>query len=368
MPTTDIETPDTAPSPRALEGYAGVLASFALGLAALVVALATHKPRMALLQVLPTVVAMLFGGGAAALWLLRRRQAMPLWALLVGPALATSAAMLGTVLLLATLHGKVLGVVFARPIVERGLLAAPLLGALVGGGLWLLERTRQRERAAWAAQQLARAHEKQLQHERALAQLQLLQAQIEPHFIYNTLANLRQLVKLDSARALQMLDHLIRYFKLVLPSFRADRLPLRDELALVEAYLDLLRERMGRAMTLQVDLPEAFAGLSLLPGALLCLTENAVKHGLPEDDSPLRLQIGVRRIGATLLLTVRDNGGGLSAGAPAPAGTGLANLRERLRLLYGAGAELQLHNAHPGCEAVLVLPWEEPRGAMPDNT
>jgi signal transduction histidine kinase len=359
---------DDPPAPLALEGYAGVLASFAVGLAALVVVLATRNPRVAMFQVLPVVAAMLLGGGAAALWLLRRTRA-PLWMLIAGPSLATTASMLATVMLLASVHGKMLGVVFSRPVVERGLLAAPLLGALVGGGLWLLERARQRERAVWAAQQLARAHGQHLQHERTLVQLQLLQAQIEPHFIYNTLANLRQLIKLDSARALQMLDHLIRYFKLALPGFRAERLPLRDELALVQAYLDLLSERMGRPMNLRAEVPEPVAGAMLLPGALLCLAENAVKHGLPEGDAPLELRIAAHRAGPSWLLSVRDNGAGLPS-HPEPSqrgtGTGLANLRERLRLSYGEAATLHLHNAHPGCEAVLTLPWEE-RHARPDR-
>ena len=339
-----------------------MLASLALGLAALVVALATRNPRIAIFQVLPTVLAMLLGGGATALWLLRRTRGS-LWLLLAVPSAATFASMWATVLLMATLHGKVLEVVLARPVVERGLMASPLLGALLGGGLWLLERTRRRERNAWLAQQLAHVHERQMQHERTLAQLQLLQAQIEPHFIYNTLANLRQLVRLDSVRALQMLDQLIRYFKLVLPSFRADRLPLCDELALVQAYLDLLRERMGRPMLLELDVPEAIAMQPLLPGALLCLAENAVKHGLPEDGVPLRLQIAARRVGATLLMTVRDNGPGLRAASARSGGTGLANLRERLRLLYGGAAELQLRDAGPGCEALLGVPWEDPSGA-----
>lgn len=345
-----------------------MLASFAFGLAALVVVLATRNPRVAVFQVLPAVVAMLAGGGGSALWLLRHTRAR-LWQLLTGPSLASTTAMLATVMLLALVNRRDLDVVFARPVVERGLLAAPLLGALVGGGLWLLERARRRERAVWLGQQLARMQGRHLQHERTQAQLQLLQAQIEPHFIYNTLANLRQLVKLDSTRALQMLDHLIRYFKLALPGFRAERLPLRDELALVQAYLDLLSERMGRPMNLRAEVPEPVASASLLPGALLCLAENAVKHGLPEGDAPLELRIAAHRTGAGWLLSVRDNGAGLACqdAPPRPGGTGLANLRERLRLSYGDAAALHLHNAHPGCEAVLTLPWEENPHARPDR-
>lgn len=350
--------PAEPPSPP-LRAYAAVLALLALGLAALVVALTTHRARTALFQVLPSAVAMLLGGGATALWLLRRRA--PLWLLLPGAALACEAALLATVVGLATLWGRPLDDVFARPLVQRGLLGAPLLGALIAAGLWLLERTLRRERAAWEAERAARMRQGQLEHERTLAQLQLLQAQVEPHFIYNTLANLRQLVRLDAARALQMLDHLIRYFKLTLPNFRAERVPLSDELVLAGAYLELLRERLGRPMELVADVPQALAGFALPPGALLCLAENAVKHGLPEDGTPLRLHVSARRAGECLLLTVRDNGSGLAAvprGASRSGGTGLANLRERLRLLYGDAASLQLRDAHPGCEAVLSLPWQ----------
>lgn len=358
-PETSAADPDrhsgVAPG---LPGYAVVLAPLALGLAALVVALATRNARTALLHVLPTVLAMLLGGGAAA-WGLMRRHA-PLWLMLAGTALATWAAMMTAVLALATLSGRPLADMLARPVVERGMLGAPMLGALIGAGLWLLERARLRERNAWEAERAARLRQEQLQHERTLAHLRLLQAQIEPHFIYNTLANLRQLVRRDSTRALHMLDHLIRYFQLVLPSFRAEQLPLADELALVRAYLELLRERMDRPMHLSTDVPETLATHALPTGALLCLAENAVKHGLPEEGG-LLLRVTARRVGGCLVLTVLDNGAGLPSGAPGTAldgqGTGLANLRERLRLLYGDAAGVALHNAHPGCEAVLTLPW-----------
>lgn len=347
-----------------------MLAPLGLCLAALVVALATRSLHTALYQVLPTVLAMMLGGGASALALLRRWQA-PLGLMMAGPALATLASMLVTVLLLASLHTRPLAEVFARPVVARGLVGAPVLGALIGAGLWLLERARRRERRAWEAERAARAAQERLQHERTLAQLQLLQAQIEPHFIYNTLANLRQLVRTDSARALQMLDLLIRYFKLVLPSFRAERLPLRDELALVQAYLDLLSERMGRPMRLQADVPPALQDQPLLSGALLCLAENAVKHGLPEDEAaPLLLSITVRGEAGCLRITVRDNGPGLAQAPRSGAsgsGTGLANLRERLRLLHGDAAALRLHNAHPGCEAVLMLPGNRPDEGRPEG-
>jgi hypothetical protein len=353
-----------ATEPRALEGYTSVLAPLGLCLAALMVAMATRNTRVALFQVVPTVLVMMLAGGGAALWLLRHTRA-PWWLLLAGPAVATAAAMVSMVLLFAGVSGRTLATLVLRPVIERGMVGAPMLGALIGVGLWMLERARLRERDAWKAEQAARARESRLQHERGLAQLQLLQAQIEPHFIYNTLANLRQLVRLDSTRALQMLDHLIRYFKLVLPSFRLDRLPLRDELALVQAYLDLLRERMGRPMRLALAVPDELADACLPPGALLCLAENAIKHGLPDDGSELLVHISATSADARLVVVVRDNGAGP---APSPAGqrpgTGLANLRERLRLLYGDDAGVALRRGSPGCEAVLSVPCETASSAV----
>lgn len=358
LPSTFDRLPAETPPP-ALQGYVAALCVFGLGLAGLMVVLSTRHLNMVFTQVLPTVIAMLLGSGACALGLLRRTRARwPL--LLILPALTAALICLLLVLTLAEVKGRPLAQVMERPLVLRGLTSAPFLGALVGGGLWLLHRARQRERAAWQRAMSDRARHEQLQQERMLAHMQLLQAQIEPHFIYNTLANLRQLIRQDGERALQMLDHLIRYFKLTLPSFRADRLPLSDELDLVRAYLDLLRERLGRPLQLELEVPADWLALPMPPGALLCLVENAIKHGLPEQGGALQLRIAARREDARLHLSVRDNGAGLSA-TPRPGSTGLSNLRERLRLLYGEQAGLQLHNASPGCEAVLSLPWEGAR-------
>jgi len=326
-----------------------------LGMAALVVVLVTRNPRVAFWQALPTVLAMLMAGGATASVLVRR-CAHPVWVMLL-PALAAWLATIGTIALLATIHGRAFGPVFARPVVERGLMGAPLLGALVGASLLLLERSRQRELVAYAREAMAAASQQQLQREKMQAQLQLLQAQVEPHFLYNTLANLRQLVRLDSERALAMLDHLIRYFKLVLPSFHVERQALADELALVQTYIELLRERMDRPMRLSIDVPAAWQSFQVPPGALLCLVENAVKHGRPDDGSELHVLISAGRDGAQLRLAVQDNGAGPRPGSR-PGGTGLANLRERMRLQYGDAASLQLHAARPGCEAVIHLPVE----------
>jgi Histidine kinase len=337
-----------------------VLACLTLGLTLLMVVMESHKrAHVVLFQVLPAVLITMACSGAVGLWLLGHAR-LRAWKMLLGPALAGGTGMLCAVTLLAAHGGRTLGDVIARPLVTKGLLASPLLGLMVGLSLFLLARARQRELAAWNLELNSRLDIERLQRERALADLQLLQAQVEPHFLYNTLANLRQLIRLDSERALAMLEHLIRYFKLVLPSFRSERLPLGDEIALVQAYLDLLRERLDRAVRLHVHVRPQWLALPLLPGALLCLVENAVKHGLPEDSAELMLHIDAERVGDLLRLTVRDNGPGLLAPTGAEStGTGLRNLRERLRLSYGERAQVRLQDHGHGCEATLELPWED---------
>ncbi len=354
------QPPDLAAGVVPFKDYAAVLASLSLGLILLVVILLSQQHmRVVMWQVLPAVVVTMLCSGSVGLWLLLRAP-LRAWVLLVVPAGAGALGMMLAVTLLAANSGRTLGDVLGRHLVVKGLLAGPLLGALVGLSLFLLARARAREWAAWNTEMRSRLDVERLQRERALADLQLLQAQIEPHFLYNTLANLRQLIRMDSGRALAMLEHLIKYFKLVLPSFRCERLPLGDEIALVRAYMELLRERLDRPMRLTVTVPPEWLDMPLLPGALLCLAENAVKHGLPEGGGELQLHIAAVRDGAMMRLCVQDNGPGLSSEPRVDStGTGLRNLRERLRLSYGGRATLSLRDHGSGCLATLELPWEE---------
>lgn len=342
-----------------VKDYAAVLACLSLGLTLLVVVMVSQqRARVVLLQVMPALLTTMACSSAVGLWLLKRAR-LQVWPLLAAPAAAGALGMLSAILLLATTHGRHLPDVFGRYLVIKGLLAGPILGAMVGLCLYLLARSHQREQKAWQQELSSRLDVERLQRERALADLQLLQAQIEPHFLYNTLANLRQLIRMDSGRALAMLEQLIRYFKLVLPSFRSDCLPLPDEVALVEAYLALLRERLGRPIRLSLQLSPGLEDACILPGALLCLAENAVKHGLPDDAEALELQIAATRCGDRILLCLQDNGPGLRGRHGAEStGTGLRNLRERLRLRHGDAARLLLQDNGHGCKATLELPWE----------
>src|SRR5262249_29175260 len=136
------------------------------------------------------------------------------------------------------------------------------------------------------------------------ARLQVLQAQIEPHFLFNTLANVRRLYQTEPVAAESMLQNLMRYLAVALPQMRAVASTLGREAALTEAYLNIHRTRMGRRLTFEIEIPESLLHAPVPPMMLLTLAENAIKHGLnplPEggfvrisanaDDGRLRLQV-----------------------------------------------------------------------------
>ncbi|HEY9064229.1 MAG TPA: histidine kinase [Burkholderiaceae bacterium] len=358
----DLRAP-AAPRPYGLAAdHVLILAGLAVGSTLLIVLLASRDAGSAIAGVLPAVL-LAFGCAAGCGFYLLSRPAAHPWALLCLPALACAVGMLGAVALHAATHRHPVLRVLAWPLVQKALVGAPLFGAMLGASLLLLMRAQHRERAAWERASAERLHAETLERERAQADLQLLQAQVEPHFLYNTLANLRHLIAHDSTRAAAMLEHLIRYFKLALPGFRLRRQPLGDQIALVQSYLALMRERREAPIVLDLQVPGDWMDLPLPPGVLLCLVENAVKHGLPEGDAAPVVRIAAaHRDAQRLRLCVRDNGPGLAerVGSAESTGTGLSNLRERLRLSHGERAALRLReHEEGGCEAILEWPWEE---------
>jgi LytS/YehU family sensor histidine kinase len=171
------------------------------------------------------------------------------------------------------------------------------------------------------------------------AELKLLQAQVEPHFLFNTLANLRFLVQTGSPHALEMLDHLIHYLRTALPEIRAESSTVGREIELARAYLEILRIRMGGALEIFADAPADLANVVFPPLVVLTLVENAIKHGI----APLgRGRVGVRAetSNGRLRVIVEDDGRGLVE--PIGQGVGLGNVRERLRAIYGETARLEL--------------------------
>jgi hypothetical protein len=198
-----------------------------------------------------------------------------------------------------------------------------------------------------------------LDREMAEARLQVLQAQIEPHFLFNTLANVRRLYQTDLAAGRAMLDNLMRYLEVALPHMRAERSTVAGELSLVEAYLHVQRIRMGRRLTFRIDVPAPLHALEVPPMMLLTLVENAIKHGLNPLPEGGAIEIRARREGDRLRLDVTDDGRGFQA--TSGGGTGLANIRARLAAMHGDEASLTLTENEPhGVTATLELPATAP--------
>jgi signal transduction histidine kinase len=215
-----------------------------------------------------------------------------------------------------------------------------------------------RERDAQARNQaLQFALEKSTLEKQALdAELKLLHAQIKPHFLFNTLGNVQALVESGSPRAATVLQHLITYLGSAMPRLADSAATLGNEVALVRAYLELMRMRMPDRLEFAIDVPPALGGLRFPSMALLTLVENAVQHGIDPCETGGRIDVSAApRADGGVEIAVVDSGVGLDAKA-AP-GTGLANLRSRLAAFYGAGARLELAaNAPRGVVARIVVP------------
>jgi len=220
---------------------------------------------------------------------------------------------------------------------------------------WNRGRMAHLEAAAEAEKARAAAVEKQAMQ----AQLQMLQAQIEPHMLFNTLANLQGLISIDPARAQHMLEQLIQYLRATLSSSRAERSSLAHEFSLMEAYLGLMTVRMGSRLRYTLDLPEGLRNILVPPMLLQPLVENAIKHGLEPKVDGGEVLIRAERNGDLLTLRVTDTGLGLDKCPADPNGThvGVANVRERLHALYGDRADFRLlPNTPAGVIAQLSIP------------
>ena len=217
--------------------------------------------------------------------------------------------------------------------------------------------TRDRLSQARAEAAMERARAEAVERQALQAQLQLLQAQIEPHMLFNTLANLQGLIALDPARAQTMLDQLIVYLRATLSAARAERTTLGQEFALLKAYLGLMSVRMGARLSYALDLPDDLRGMELPPMLLQPLVENAIAHGVEPSVAGGHVQVSARARDGGVELLVSNTGRGLDAG-PGKPGTGmaLANIRERLRGLYGERASFSLQAAPEGAVARILLP------------
>jgi signal transduction histidine kinase len=191
------------------------------------------------------------------------------------------------------------------------------------------------------------------------SRLKLLESQLEPHMLFNTLANLRVLIAADPPRAQAMLDQLIAFLRATLSGSRALEHPLASEFARLQDYLALMQVRMVDRLSSRFELPDSLAHVPVPPLLLQPLVENCIKHGLEPAIAGGQVEVCAAREGDVLVLSVRDTGVGLPAGIGTDGGFGLRQVRERLATLYGSGASLTLEVAQDtagGTLATIRLP------------
>ena len=222
--------------------------------------------------------------------------------------------------------------------------------------------------AAIVSYLVAKQRELDAERRASEAQLKLLQGQIEPHFLFNTLANVLSLMEVDTPRARAMLESFVDYLRSSLGSLRHDGHTLGDEIALVTAYLQVVSIRMDDRLRYRIDVPDALRQARLPALTLQPLVENAIVHGLEPQMEGGEVAVAASSRGGQLVVTVQDDGLGLPTDTRPPAqrrsngsGTACHNIRERLLNRYGSAADLDLAPVAPhGVRATLSLPLEAP--------
>jgi len=251
-------------------------------------------------------------------------------------------------LLIVYLLGMILAGILNHPVAFLVFIFASAIIKIVAGG---------KRRAELSAQQATqRAETEQLERTVIEARMEALQAQIEPHFLFNTLASIDQLIQTDPPRASKMQQSLIRYLRSAMPQMRDGRRPtLGAQVELCRAFLDIMAVRMEDRLQAAVNVPEGLKSAVFPSMMLLTLVENAIKHGLEPRGSGGKVEIGAEIADGSLAVHVLDDGVGFAP--KGDGGVGLANIRERLKALYGPAGELVLEeNAPHGVVASIELP------------
>jgi LytS/YehU family sensor histidine kinase len=215
-----------------------------------------------------------------------------------------------------------------------------------------------REGRTRAAMLRADAERNLLSRQAIEAELKLMQAQVEPHFLFNTLASVQFLTETDPPKANLMLGHLLAYLRAALPQLRSGSSTLGQEIDLAQAYLSIMQMRMGSRLAFVIDVPADLRAQHFPPMLLMSVVENAIKHGLEPRAEGGTIRVEARRRGERLAVAVVDNGSGLRD--KVSNGVGLTNLRERLQALFAAGARFTLEEVSPhGARATIEIPFDE---------
>jgi LytS/YehU family sensor histidine kinase len=191
--------------------------------------------------------------------------------------------------------------------------------------------------------------------------MQAMQAQVEPHFLFNTLASVEYLIETNPPRASAMQRSLIQYLRAVLPQMRENALVtnLGREADMVAAYLNLLKMRMEERLTVEMQIPDGLRSAAFPPMMLQSMVENAIKHGLECKPEGGTLKIVAEVAHSKLRVTVADDGVGFGVCKSDGTGLGLTNIRERLKLLHGDAGQLHIATNSPGgVIATIEVPYE----------
>jgi sensor histidine kinase YesM len=253
-------------------------------------------------------------------------------------------------LLLVSFLGLILAAIFKLPTLAFLLIIASFIIKVVAGGKRRAELT--------ANEATKRAETEQLERTVLEARMEALQAQIEPHFLFNTLASIDQLIQTDPPRASRMQQSLIRYLRSAMPQMRGGSRPtLGQQVDLCSAFLEIMAVRMEGRLQPVVNVPDGLKSAVFPSMMLQTLVENAIKHGLEPKPEGGRLEIGAEIVDGQLAVHVLDTGIGFMP--KAEGGVGLANVRERLNALYNGRAELIISVPPAGgtC-ATIKVPYE----------
>ena len=239
----------------------------------------------------------------------------------------------------------------------REFIFSACIAVAIGWVLWEAteaNRLREVERRERAELEAAAARSDK---ERATAELKTLRAQVEPHFLYNTLSNVVSLIDREPATAKHMTERLIGYLRHTLDASRRDHATVGDELVIIADYLEILRLRMGERLAFSIDADDEVRALPLSPMLLQPLVENAIKHGLEPKIDGGRIAVIAAVRDHLLEIRVEDSGLGFAVATDtAGSGSGLANVRARLKAIYGDSAKLTIEQPKEGTRIRITLP------------
>ncbi len=299
-------------------------------------------------------------GGMVSMWFnYRRIPAASLKSFLTVVALATAGALVGASVS-AFVDGRSVPVMMEK--IGRTLLIAGLgVGTFYSIIYGAVSTWRNREYEMLTTKLRMQAEQDRLARQLSESRLRLLQAQIEPHFLFNTLGAVQQLAQTESPRAAELTANLITFLRGSLGDMRTEQVTLQAELALIEAYLKVMKTRLVSRLQFSLSCPPTLADVRI-PGMLvLTLVENAIKHGIEPALRGGTIDVVVTALNTHFQIDVRDTGAGESL--PITLGVGLSNVKERVQLAYGAAGSFTLQTLEPnGMLATLRLPLETRHG------